>query len=149
MWYVLICANYCCFGLQAVRRRSLCAGCANYQPPFFCLGFPSLYLPCGEWKETLDPWWAVVAMQGGERQGPKISHCITADALRTTVWGDYWFACCCSRDAMFTKTCRITLQTLVLLVQIRYTSILQMQSFLPLSCEQEAEEKTRVNKEKI
>ena len=107
MRYVLVCANYCCFGLQAARRRSLCAGCANYQPPFFCLGFPSLYLPCGEWKETLDnldPWWAVVAMQGGERRGPKISHCITADALRTTVWGDYWFTCCCSRDAMFIKT---------------------------------------------
>lgn len=76
------CANYWCFACRQPPRRSLCLACANYQLTtvllllLWILAFLCLV-------------GAVVAMQG-----KKISHVLlSVGALRTAVWGDYWFAC--------------------------------------------------------
>lgn len=96
-----------CFAM----RELLLLWLAGSQPTFFVsgmrelsttvslFGIPFFVLAGGEWKETLDPWWAVVAMQGGDTRGPKISHCRRP---ANHCWDEYWFACC-SEDELFTK----------------------------------------------
>lgn len=108
MWYVLLCANYCCFGLQAASRRSLCAGCANYQPPFLCLGF-SLYLPVVNGRKHWTPggpWWLCKEETREDQKS------LTADALRTTAGMNTGLRAALRMNCL-QKHCRITLQVSV------------------------------------